>query len=293
MTEMQNMQNTQQQQQATQQQQETYINPEPLVFRANLQKEIGIVDAEISVYLSANLIREIAKRKVKFENAGLRMVITHEEGYGEAARKIIDLIKNAAIKKVVQSGRLDRVYSVTLHSSDVDFTEVDKLIEEITEEINRKEEEKRRREEEKRRKEEEAVKMIKEIEEIIKQVPSELIEEYRKGHAYLYVGKERVYLHFDERECGYDSIKQTYETLKNIDVNELLNLRIKALKEKIKELKETLSKKGEEIEKLKNIIRKLTTQEELESKLEELEEEEESELTKEEVEYLLKNVFDC
>jgi hypothetical protein len=293
MTETQNMQNTQQQQETQQQELETYINPEPLVFRVNLQKELGIVDAEISVYISAALIKEIAKRKVNFKNEGLEIVITHEEGYGEVARKIIELIKKAAIKKVVQSGKLDRVYSVTLHSSDIDFTEVDKLIEEITEKIKREEEEKRRKEEEKRRKEEEAMKMIKEIEEIIKQLPEEIVELWGVGHAYLYVGEKRVDLHFNLGECSYESIKQTYETLKNLNISELLNLRISALKEKIKELKESLEEKEKDIEMLKKIIRKLTSEEELEEKLEELEEEEESELTKEEIKYLLGSVFDC
>ena len=72
-------------------------------------------------------------------------------------------------------------------------------------------------------------------------------------------------------------------TLGSRVIEEIKELKIKKKDEEIKKLKE-------ELEMLKNIVRKLVNEEELQIKLEELEEEK---LTKQEIEYLLKNVFDC
>jgi hypothetical protein len=277
MTEIQNMQNTQQQEQATQQQK--YINRIKYTFEETIN---GVLGAEVQVYFTADLVKELNNRKIyfRYDTFGIEKIYSDNKQVNEY--EVERIIKEAAIKKAEQTGEQKEKYTVVLDVNDV-ITVIDEIIRKKEEEIKRREEEIKRREEEKR-------KMIEEIREIIKQIPSELVEFHNVDHAYVYFGEVRKYLHFSE-DCTYDDVKESYEKLKATSVSELINLRMLALKKQLKKLEKDLEEYMKEIETLKRIIRKLTDEEELESRLEELEEEKENELTTEEIKYLLNKVF--
>jgi len=282
----QNMQNEQQQQQ----QQETYVNPQKYTITVETLSN-GVINATIEVQFTANLIKKLLEMHVYPRCDKERIRYFSADSY-DIERDVEEIIRNLAIKKALETNELKNYYKVILDVND--FVQAwEELIKQREEEKRRKEEERKRREEEARRREEEKKKMIEEIKEMLKKIPSEL-KDVRDYCAWIIVGSEERKIYFDEKD-QYDKVKESYEFLKNVNINELLNLRLAALKEKIEKLEEKVREYEQQIETLQNIVRKLTNKEELERKLEELEEEEEEkerELTREEIEYLLEKVLE-
>jgi len=276
MTQIQNMQNEQQQQ-------ATYVNPQAMIMQVTLQKELGILQAQIKIHFTAALVKEIAKRKVEIkESKWYGLEFDTPIGYSEVRSKLYDLIEEAAVKKIVQSNKLSDHYTVTLDVADIDFTEIDSLIQKIEEEKRIREEEERKRKEEEKRIREEKLKIVEQIKQKVNELKQQQVVRSEYGDCVtLLNGTEILY------DIGYDLeiLKKELEKANSIDA-------YKVLRDVVEELKNENKKLYGEINKLKNIIKKLTSAEELEEKLEELEEdEEEKELTKEEIEYILRNVY--
>jgi hypothetical protein len=276
MAEMQNMQNTQQEQATQQQQKETYVNKQKYIIETTMPN--GVLGATISVQFTANLVKELLSRNMVFyytQNEIINIVPRDEHLTVDDIKKII---KEAAIKKALETNKQSDYYNVVLDVNDV-VQQIDNIIKQRIEDAKRIEEEKRRIEEEKARILNEINQKIEELKEIVLGKYIGCVE---------FIDGTKIYF---SKGDSLEELKKALEAINNINKCEVFKNVIKKLEKEREELKEENSKLYDRIGILERVIKKLVSEEELKEKLEELEEKEEEELTKEEIKYLLDKVF--
>ena len=193
-----------------------------------LQDKLGIVKANVSVELTPRLIKEFAKREVRFsmdEYIDELIISCWDDEYRE---DIDSIIKNAAIEKIVketkESDTIIRSFKVKLDVDDIDFQALDEA-------YNKKKE---REKERKQRKS-----MLAEIKSILGELKKQkLVEEFRESddwvNATLIDGTEiRARVHY------YDELEKALNTLKNLNREMMLLRVIEKWRKEIEELKKS------------------------------------------------------
>jgi hypothetical protein len=112
---------------------------------SSLQDKLGVVEAKISVEFAPNLIRELAKRKIKFEILSNELYLQSDLS-GDYRDAITELLRKATIEKIAKETKnIDSIvteFRVKLDVSDVDFAEIDKLYNEELEKEKEREKQK-------------------------------------------------------------------------------------------------------------------------------------------------------
>jgi DNA-directed RNA polymerase specialized sigma24 family protein len=191
-----------------------------------LQDKLGVVKANVSVELTPRLIKEFAKREVRFsidEYIDELIISCWDKEYKD---DIESIIRNAAIEKIVketkESDTIVRSFKVKLDVDDIDMHALDEAY---------------RKEKEREKEKEQRKSMLAEIKSILKELEKhKLVTEFAESNdwvnATLIDGTEiRARVHY------YDELEKALNTLKSLNREMMLLRAIEKWRKEIEELK--------------------------------------------------------
>jgi hypothetical protein len=197
-----------------------------------LQDKLGVVKAKVFVEFTPELVRELAKRKIRFEISDNELHIRSDLSW-DYRDGVIDILRKAAIDKIARENRdVDTIvteFGVELDVGDIDFSKIDKL---YNEELAKEQE----REKQKN--------LLAKVKTILRELNKQRIvsDLYDMGD---YVKAELV----DGTKLSYgltDNLESAIQSLESLDKVQILMRVIEKLKQEIKELekeKENLREK--------------------------------------------------
>jgi hypothetical protein len=98
-------------------------------------QRLGVVEAEVRARFDVSLVKKIAEDFGKYvrivDRLGEYDVLQLDDEYREVANEIDKAIRKAAIRKAAATGEAKKVYELTITADDVDFTGVERILEEI------------------------------------------------------------------------------------------------------------------------------------------------------------------
>jgi hypothetical protein len=203
-----------------------------------LQDKLGVVEAEVRVELTPQLIRELAQRGVKFNIGSLKegereLQISTNYSY-EYDDMIREEIRKAAIEKIMRevkdSNAIVADFEVKLDVNDIDLQTIDNAYRKELE--DRKEHERRKN-------------MLAEIKRILKDLQGQkIVVDFRDMNDYI---KAR-FIDDSELSCGlYDNLENIIQSLKALNKEQILIRVIEKLKRKIEELEKEKEKLRERV----------------------------------------------
>ena len=104
-------------------------------FWTHTLQRLGVVNAEIRVRFDVSLVKLIAEKFGKYvrivDRLGEYDVLQLDDEFRDIANEIDKAIRKAAIRKAAATGEAKRVYELTITADDVDFTEAERILEEL------------------------------------------------------------------------------------------------------------------------------------------------------------------
>jgi hypothetical protein len=200
---------------------------------SSLQDKLGVVEAKIYVEFTTELVRELAKRKIKFEISSNELYLRSDLSW-DYRDEVIEILRKAAIEKIAKETKdIDTIvteFRVKLYASDIDFAEIDKLYNEELE--KQKELEKRKN-------------MLAEIKAILRDLEKQkIVVDFRDMNDYV----KAELVDGTELSCGlYGDLENTIQSLKNLKKEQILVRVIEKLRQEIKELEKEKEKLREKI----------------------------------------------
>ena len=200
---------------------------------SSLQDKLGVVEAKIYVEFTPELVRELAKRKIKFEISSNELYLWSDLScdYKDA---ITEILRKAAIEKIARETKnIDTIvteFKVKLCASDVDFAEIDKL---YNEELK------------KEQKHEKQKNLLVEVKSILKDLKKQgIVSDLQDLGDYV---KARL---IDDTKLDYglyDDLENAIKSLKNLNKEQILLRVIEKLKKEIAELEKEREKLRDKI----------------------------------------------
>ena len=217
---------------------EEFINDGTYEFETYELQSMGVVKARVRVKLGADFVRKF--KEIVGDTAAIRVSYDNTMYFDTVRyfdRKVIEeAIQRAAVEKILREGSVKKEYLVVLNENDVDFTEIGKEVEkakrayELIEEIAR---EKKRLED------------------------AKVVQDYYWGGIILINGER-----YDVNAYSVEGLEKILETLRKIDVNELLRSTIETQRKKIEELEQRIRELRAENKELRERLDRLEAAEE-------------------------------
>ena len=200
---------------------------------SSLQDKLGVVEAKIYVEFTPELVRELAKRKIKFEISSNELYIRSDLSW-DYKDAITEILRKAAIEKIARETKnIDTIvteFRVKLYANDIDLAEIDKLYNEELE------------------KEQERVKqknLFAEVKSILKDLQKQgIVSDLQDLGEYV---KARL---IDDTKLDYslhDDLENAIKSLKNLNKEQILLRVIEKLRQEIKELEKEKEKLRDKI----------------------------------------------
>jgi len=198
-----------------------------------LQDKLGVVEARVYVEFAPQLIKELAKRKIKFEISNNELYIKSDLSW-DYRDEVKTMLRKVAIEKIARETKdIDTIvteFRVKLDVNDIDFSEIDKLYNEELE--KQKELEKRKN-------------MLVEIKRILRNLQEQkIVVDFRDMNDYV----KAEFVDGTELSCGlYGDLENTIQSLQSLNKEQILLRVIEKLRQEIKELEKEKEKLRERI----------------------------------------------
>jgi hypothetical protein len=198
-----------------------------------LQKPLGVVEAKVFVELTPRLIKELARRGMKFDIVKDELLISswYSDEYGDFIR---EEIRKAAIEKIVREVKDPNAivtdFEVKLDVNDVNLQAIDDA---YRKELEKQEEYKRRKN------------MLAEIKAILRDLQEQkIVIELRDMNDYI----KATFVDGSELSCGlHSNLENIIQSLKTLNKEQILIRVIEKLRQEIKELEKEKEKLREKI----------------------------------------------
>ena len=200
---------------------------------SSLQDKLGVVEAKIVVEFTTELVKELAKRKIKFQISSNELYLRSDLSW-DYRDEVIEIVQKAAIEKIARETKnIDTIvaeFRVKLDVSDIDFSEIDKL---YNEELEKQKEHERRKN------------MLVEIKRILRDLQEQkIVVDFRDMNDYV----KATFVDDSELSCGlYGDLENIIQSLKALNKEQILVRAIEKLRQEIKELEKEKEKLREKI----------------------------------------------